>query len=59
MSLSVAQKYVTACSNLAREGAAVALPNNVGDMGGMVSNGRNPVRGFELGQRQIHVLLIS
>lgn len=36
MSLSVAQKYIAA-SNLAREGEAVALPDNVRDMGGVVS----------------------
>ena len=38
VSLSVAEKYVEAFSNLAREGTAVVVPGNVGDMGGMIAN---------------------
>ncbi|KAJ6190339.1 hypothetical protein N7519_000360 [Penicillium mononematosum] len=38
VSLSVAEKYVAAWSNLAREGTAVVVPGNVGDMGGMIAN---------------------
>jgi regulator of protease activity HflC (stomatin/prohibitin superfamily) len=38
VSLSVAEKYVDAWSNLAREGTAVVVPGNVGDMGGMIAN---------------------
>ena len=38
ISLSVAEKYVSAWSNLAREGTAVVVPGNVGDMGGMIAN---------------------
>jgi regulator of protease activity HflC (stomatin/prohibitin superfamily) len=38
VSLSVAEKYVEAFSNLAREGTAVVVPGNVGDLGGMIAN---------------------
>ncbi|KAJ5610876.1 Stomatin-like protein 2 [Penicillium lagena] len=38
VSLSVAEKYVDAFSNLAREGTAVVVPGNVGDLGGMIAN---------------------
>ncbi|OOG01110.1 hypothetical protein ASPCADRAFT_202960 [Aspergillus carbonarius ITEM 5010] len=38
VSLSVAEKYVDAFSNLAKEGTAVVVPGNVGDMGGMIAN---------------------
>lgn len=38
VSLSVAEKYVEAFSNLAREGTAVVVPGNVGDMGGMIAS---------------------
>lgn len=38
LSLSVAEKYVDAFSKLAREGTAVVVPGNVGDMGGMIAN---------------------
>lgn len=38
LSLSVAEKYVDAFSKLAREGTAVVVPGNVGDMGGMVAS---------------------
>lgn len=38
VSLSVAEKYVEAFSKLAREGTAVVVPGNVGDMGGMIAS---------------------
>ncbi|OGE48347.1 hypothetical protein PENARI_c029G11069 [Penicillium arizonense] len=38
VSFRVAEKYVDAWSNLAREGTAVVVPGNVGDMGGMIAN---------------------
>ncbi|PWY81877.1 hypothetical protein BO70DRAFT_362313 [Aspergillus heteromorphus CBS 117.55] len=38
VSLSVAEKYVDAFSKLAKEGTAVVVPGNVGDMGGMIAS---------------------
>jgi regulator of protease activity HflC (stomatin/prohibitin superfamily) len=38
MSLSVAEKYVDAFGNLAKEGTAVVIPGNVGDIGGMIAS---------------------
>lgn len=38
VSLTVAEKYVDAFSQLAREGTAVVVPGNVGDMGGMIAS---------------------
>jgi regulator of protease activity HflC (stomatin/prohibitin superfamily) len=38
VSLSVAEKYVEAFSKLAREGTAVVVPGNVGDMSGMIAS---------------------
>lgn len=38
LSLRVAEQYVDAFSNLAREGTAVVVPGNVGDMGGMIAS---------------------
>jgi regulator of protease activity HflC (stomatin/prohibitin superfamily) len=38
VSLSVAEKYVEAFGNLAREGTAVVVPGNVGDLGGMIAS---------------------
>lgn len=37
LSLSVAEKYVDAFGNLAKEGTAVVVPGNVGDIGGMIA----------------------
>ncbi|KAF1984702.1 SPFH domain/Band 7 family protein [Aulographum hederae CBS 113979] len=37
VSLSVAEKYVEAFGRLAKEGTAVVVPGNVGDMGGMIA----------------------
>ncbi|KAL9092268.1 MAG: hypothetical protein Q9165_004442 [Trypethelium subeluteriae] len=38
MGLSVAEKYVDAFGRLAKEGTAVVVPGNVGDMAGMISS---------------------
>jgi len=37
VSLSVAEKYVDAFGQLAKEGTAVVVPGNVGDIGGMIA----------------------
>lgn len=37
ISLRVAEQYVAAFGNLAKEGTAVVVPGNVGDMGGMIA----------------------
>ncbi|EOO03302.1 putative erythrocyte band 7 integral membrane protein [Phaeoacremonium minimum UCRPA7] len=37
VSLRVAEKYVDAFGNLAKEGTAVVVPGNVGDIGGMIA----------------------
>ncbi|GAB1315600.1 Synaptotagmin-like protein 2 [Madurella fahalii] len=37
LSLSVAEKYVDAFAKLAKEGTAVVVPGNVGDIGGMIA----------------------
>lgn len=37
ISLRVAEQYVNAFANLAKEGTAVVVPGNVGDMGGMIA----------------------
>lgn len=41
MSLTVAEKYVEAFSKLAKEGTAVVVPGNVGDISGMIATGLN------------------
>lgn len=38
VSLRVAEKYVEAFSNLAKEGTSVIVPGNVGDLGGMIAS---------------------
>ena len=38
VSLTVAEKYVEAFGKLAKEGTAVVVPGNVGDMGGMIAS---------------------
>jgi regulator of protease activity HflC (stomatin/prohibitin superfamily) len=38
VSLSVAEKYVDAFGRLAKEGTAVVVPGNVGDIGGMIAS---------------------
>lgn len=39
MSLTVAEKYVDAFGKLAKEGTAVVVPGNMGDMGSMIAGG--------------------
>lgn len=39
VSLQVAEKYVEAFGKLAKEGTAVVVPGNVGDIGGMIATG--------------------
>ncbi|POR34271.1 Uncharacterized protein TPAR_05542 [Tolypocladium paradoxum] len=39
VSLTVAEKYVDAFGKLAKEGTAVVVPGNVGDIGGMIATG--------------------
>jgi regulator of protease activity HflC (stomatin/prohibitin superfamily) len=41
MSLTVAEKYVDAFGKLAKEGTAVVVPGNVGDISGMIATGLN------------------
>lgn len=38
VSLTVAEKYVDAFANLAKEGTSVIVPGNVGDIGGMIAS---------------------
>ncbi len=38
MSYGVAEKYVEAFGNLAKQGTAVVVPGNVGDMGGLIAS---------------------
>lgn len=38
VSLTVADKYIEAFGHLAKEGTAVVVPGNVGDMGGMIAS---------------------
>jgi len=38
LGLSIAEKYVEAFGNLAREGTAVVVPGNVGDISGMIAS---------------------
>jgi regulator of protease activity HflC (stomatin/prohibitin superfamily) len=38
VSLTVADKYINAFGQLAKEGTAVVVPGNVGDMGGMIAS---------------------
>lgn len=38
ISLSVAEKYVEAFGNLAKEGTSIVVPGNVGDMSGMIAS---------------------
>ncbi|RAH63957.1 SPFH domain-containing protein [Aspergillus aculeatinus CBS 121060] len=54
LSLSVAEKYVDAFSKLAKEGTAVVVPGNVGDMGNMIAQAM-AVYG-KVSQSQAHAL---
>ena len=50
LSLSVAEKYVDAFGKLAKEGTAVVVPGNVGDMGGMIASAMAVYRKISDGQ---------
>ncbi|KAB8279768.1 hypothetical protein BDV30DRAFT_202100 [Aspergillus minisclerotigenes] len=50
LSLSVAEKYVDAFSNLAKEGTSVVVPGNVGDMSGMVASAMAIYKNVNQGQ---------
>lgn len=52
VSLSVAEKYVDAFSKLAREGTAVVVPGNVGDMAGMIASAMSVYGKVSEGQRK-------
>ncbi|KAL8786842.1 MAG: hypothetical protein Q9195_008035 [Heterodermia aff. obscurata] len=49
--LSVAEKYVDAFGRLAKEGTAVVVPGNVGDMGGMIASAMAVYAKVSEGQR--------
>ena len=50
--LSVAEKYVDAFGRLAKEGTAVVVPGNVGDMGGMIASALAVYGKISEGQRR-------
>jgi regulator of protease activity HflC (stomatin/prohibitin superfamily) len=52
VSLSVAEKYVDAFSKLAKEGTAVVVPGNVGDMGGMIASALSVYGKISEGQKK-------
>ncbi|KEF57175.1 cell division cycle 20-like protein 1, cofactor-APC complex [Exophiala aquamarina CBS 119918] len=53
ISLSVAEKYVEAFGRLAKEGTAVVVPGNVGDMGGMIASAMAVYGKVSEGQRKV------
>lgn len=53
ISLSVAEKYVDAFGKLAKEGTAVVVPGNVGDMGGMIASAMAVYGKVSEGQRKV------
>jgi len=53
VSLSVAEKYVDAFGRLAKEGTAVIVPGNVGDMGGMIASAMAVYGKVAEGQKRI------
>ena len=53
VSLSVAEKYVEAFGRLAKEGTAVVVPGNVGDMGGMIASAMAVYGKVSEGQRHL------
>lgn len=57
--LSVAEKYVEAFGNLAKEGTAVVVPGNVGDMGGMIASAMTVYGKISEGQTKARVALTS
>ena len=52
VSLSVAEKYVDAFGKLAKEGTAVVVPGNVGDIGGMIATAMSVYGKVSEGQAQ-------
>ena len=52
MNLSVAEKYVDAFGRLAKEGTAVVVPGNVGDMGGMIASALSVYGSISEGQKK-------
>jgi regulator of protease activity HflC (stomatin/prohibitin superfamily) len=52
VSLSVAEKYVEAFGRLAKEGTAVVVPGNMGDMGGMIASAMAVYGKVSEGQRK-------
>lgn len=53
VSLSVAEKYVDAFGKLAKEGTAVVVPGNVGDMGGMIASALSVYGKVTEGQKKV------
>ncbi|MCJ1286262.1 hypothetical protein MMC26_005607 [Xylographa opegraphella] len=53
VSLSVAEKYVEAFGKLAKEGTAVVVPGNMGDMGGMIASAMAVYGKVSEGQRKM------
>ncbi|MCJ1417996.1 hypothetical protein MMC32_004341 [Xylographa parallela] len=53
VSLSVAEKYVEAFGKLAKEGTAVVVPGNMGDMGGMIASAMAVYGKINEGQRNM------
>ena len=53
VSLSVAEKYVEAFGRLAKEGTAVVVPGNMGDMGGMIASAMAVYGKVSEGQRKM------
>ena len=53
VSLSVAEKYVEAFAKLAKEGTAVVVPGNMGDMGGMIASAMAVYGKVSEGQRKM------
>ena len=53
VSLSVAEKYVEAFGKLAKEGTAVVVPGNVGDIGGMIASALTVYKKIGEGQSRV------
>ena len=53
VSLSVAEKYVDAFGKLAKEGTAVVVPGNVGDIGGMIATAMSVYGKVSEGQARV------
>ena len=59
ISLSVADKYVEAFGKLAREGTAVVVPGNVGDIGGMIATALSVYGKVNEGQKKLSETSVS